>query len=96
LYKDEAETFTNIRYVKMARLSRARVLMSRKRKLLLLGIVAVLVGVHAALFAAGGSWCTVGLVLVGVDIVSGLFVAGAVREFKKLDAEPIRSKTDSS
>jgi Na+-transporting NADH:ubiquinone oxidoreductase subunit NqrB len=60
--------------------------MSRKRKLLLWVMVAVLVGAHVALFTAGGSWRTLGLVLVGVDIVSGLFVVGALREFKKLDA----------
>jgi hypothetical protein len=57
-------------------------------------VVAVLLGLHAALFAAGGSWRTMGLVLVGVDIVSGLFVLGAVREFKKLDAQT-NSKSDS-
>ncbi len=59
--------------------------MSRKRKFLLLTIVVVLAGVHGVLFAAGGSWRILGLVLVGVDVVSGLFILGAVREFKKLD-----------
>jgi len=40
---------------------------------------------NVALFAAGGQWRTVGLILIAVDIVGSLFVVGAVREFKKLD-----------
>ena len=59
--------------------------MSRKRKVLLIIVLAVAIGVHIALFVAGGQWRTVGIVLVAVDVVGSLFVVGAIREFKKLD-----------
>lgn len=59
--------------------------MSRKRKVLLIIVLAVAIGVHIALFAAGGQWRTVGIILVAVDVVGSLFVVGAIREFKKLD-----------
>jgi len=61
--------------------------MTRKRTgvLIVVVVVVVLIAAHVALFAAGGSWRTMGLVLVAVDAISALFVAGAIREFRKLD-----------
>jgi len=59
--------------------------MTRKRTGVLIVVVVVLIAAHVALFAAGGNWRTVGLVLVAVDAISGLFVLGAIREFRKLD-----------
>jgi hypothetical protein len=42
-------------------------------------------GPHVALFAAGGSWRTLGKALIVVDVISVWFVVSAVREFRKLD-----------
>ena len=58
--------------------------MTRKRTGVLI-VVVVLIAAHVALFAAGGNWRTMGLVLVAVDAISALFVVGAIREFRKLD-----------
>ncbi len=59
--------------------------MRGKRKLLLIVVLAAVIAVHLALFAAGGSWRTVGMVLVAVDVFSGLFILGGMRELRKLD-----------
>ena len=59
--------------------------MSAKRKAVLAAILAIILGVHIALFAAGGQWRSVGKVLVVVDIVSGWFVFAAIRETRKLE-----------
>jgi len=56
-----------------------------KRKGFLIAILAVAAAAHVALFASGGNWRTMGLVLIGVDAISLLFVVGAIREFRKLD-----------
>jgi hypothetical protein len=37
------------------------------------------------LFTMGGNWRTLGLILVVVDVISALFIVGAIREFRKLD-----------
>jgi len=58
---------------------------NRPRKILLTIVLVIVMAAHVALFAAGGQWRTVGLILIAVDIVGSLFVVGAVREFKKLD-----------
>jgi hypothetical protein len=63
------------------------IMMSGRKKALLAVIVVLLIGVHAGLFAAGGTWRTMGLALVGVDLFSAWFVFGAVREMKKLDQQ---------
>ena len=57
----------------------------RKRALVLV-LAAILAG-HVALFAAGGSWRRLGMILVGVDVVSAALVARALRQFRKLDRE---------
>jgi len=62
-------------------------IMSARKKALLAVIVALLIGVHVALFAAGGTWRTMGLALIGVDVFSAWFVFGAVHEMKKLDEQ---------
>jgi len=59
--------------------------MGRKRKAVLIVVLVVAVAAHVALFASGGNWRTMGLVLIGVDAISVLFVVGAIREFRKLD-----------
>ncbi len=59
--------------------------MSRRRKVALIVVLAVVIALHVALFTAGGDWRTMGLVLVAVDVVSIFFVLGAIREFRKLD-----------
>ena len=59
--------------------------MNRPRKILLTIVLVIVIAAHVALFAAGGQWRTVGLVLIAVDIVGSLFVIGALREFRKLD-----------
>ncbi len=59
--------------------------MSYRRKLILTVIVLLIVALHVALFAAGGSWRTLGKVLVAVDIFSGWFVFAAIRESHKLE-----------
>lgn len=59
--------------------------MARKRKVLLAVVLVIAVAGHVALFASGGSWRTMGLILVAVDVISGLFVVGAIQEFRKLD-----------
>ncbi len=61
--------------------------MSTRRKVVLVIIIAILLGVHVALFAAGGTWRTLGLALVTVDVVAGWFAFAAVREMRKLDKE---------
>jgi len=48
-------------------------------------VLVVLIAAHVALLAAGGTWRTMGLILVAVDSISALFVVGAIREFRKLD-----------
>ena len=65
--------------------------MTRKRKALLIIVLALAIAPHTALFAAGGYWHTMGMILIAVDVVSVLFVLGAIREFRKLD-----EKKDSS
>jgi hypothetical protein len=59
--------------------------MAKKRKLLLIVVLVVAMAAQAALFAAGGNWRTLGFVLVAVDVISALFIVGAIREFRKLD-----------
>jgi len=59
--------------------------MARKRKVLLIVVLAIAIAGHVVLFASGGSWRTMGLILVAVDVISVLFVVGAIQEFKKLD-----------
>jgi hypothetical protein len=61
--------------------------MTTRKKVLLTVILVVLVGIHVALFAAGGTWRTMGLALIGVDLFSAWFVFGMVREMKKLDRQ---------
>ena len=61
--------------------------MNKKRKILLIVILAIVVAGHALLFAAGGSWRTAGIVLVIVDVITGLMVIGAVQEFKKTEEQ---------
>ena len=64
--------------------------MTTQKKLLLGIILMVLVGIHFALFAAGSTWRTMGLALIGVDLFSIWFVFGMVREMKKLDRQKER------
>ncbi|MGC2324812.1 MAG: hypothetical protein WA463_19410 [Terriglobales bacterium] len=59
--------------------------MAKKRKLLLIVVLVIAMAAHVALFAAGGNWRTLGFVLVAVDVISALFIVGAIREFRKLD-----------
>ena len=59
--------------------------MTKKRKMALLIVLAIVVAGHVALFMAGGSYKTLAEVLLVVDVVSAFFIVGAVREFKKLD-----------
>jgi uncharacterized membrane protein len=59
--------------------------MSSGRKIVLGAIAAILLAAHVALFAAGGSWRTMGKALLIVDVISIWFVIGAMREFRKLD-----------
>ncbi len=59
--------------------------MTRPRKALLVVTVAVVIAAHVGLFTAGGKWRRAGVMIIVVDVVSGLFVAGAIREFRKLD-----------
>lgn len=59
--------------------------MSQKKKLILVLIVGLLVAFHAGLFAAGGKWRKMSLVLLVVDAVSALFIIGAVKEARKLE-----------
>jgi len=65
--------------------------MNRKRKALLIIVLAVAIAAHIALFVVGRNWRTLGMTLFAVDVVSVLFVLGAIREFRKLD-----EKKDSS
>jgi hypothetical protein len=62
-------------------------IMSGRKKALLAVIVVLLIGIHVALFAAGGTWRTMGLALIGVDLFSAWFVFGVVREMKRLDQQ---------
>lgn len=59
--------------------------LSTKRKVVLAFVLVVVVAAHVWLFAAGGSYRTAGMILVGVDVVSGLFIMGAIKEFRKLE-----------
>ncbi len=59
--------------------------MSKKKKILLTIILAVVIAGHLGLFAAGGSWRTAGIVLVVVDVITGFMLVGAVQEFKKAE-----------
>ena len=59
--------------------------MSIGRKVLLGIILTIILAAHVALFAAGGSWRTMGKVLIVVDVISVWFVVGAVHEVRKLD-----------
>ena len=59
--------------------------MTRKRKALLIIVLALAIATHTALFAASGYWRTMGMILIAVDVVSVLFVLGAIREFRRLD-----------
>ena len=59
--------------------------MKTRKKVALAVVLVVVVAIHVWLFAAGGSYRTAGMILVGVDVVSGLFIVGAMREFRKLD-----------
>ncbi len=59
--------------------------MKRKRKALLIIVLAAAIAAHVALFAVGGNWRTMGMILIAVDVVAALFVLGAIREFRKLD-----------
>jgi hypothetical protein len=61
--------------------------MNGRKKALLSIVLVVLVGVHVALFAAGGTWRTMGLALIGIDVFSAWFVFAAVREMKKIDRQ---------
>ncbi len=60
---------------------------SPRRKLVLLVILLVFVAVHVALFAEGGTWKTLGLVLLALDAFSGWFLFAAIRESRKLDQQ---------
>jgi len=63
--------------------------MNGRKKALLSIVLVVLVGVHVALFAAGGTWRTMGLALIGIGVFSAWFVFAAVREMKKLDRQDV-------
>lgn len=60
-------------------------IMTRRRKTLLIIVLAVVIAAHIALFVVGGNWRTLGMILIAVDVVSVLFVLGAIREFRRLD-----------
>jgi len=59
--------------------------MNQKKKLILVLIIGILVALHVGLFAAGGKWRKMSLVLLVVDAVSALLVIGAVKEARKLE-----------
>ena len=59
--------------------------MGKKRKVLLTVVLAIVIAAHILLFTMGGNWRTLGLILVVVDVISALFIVGAIREFRKLD-----------
>ena len=59
--------------------------MTKKRKIGLFIVLAIVIAGHVALFMAGGTYKTLAEVLLVVDVVSAFFIVGAVREFKKLD-----------
>jgi hypothetical protein len=59
--------------------------LTKKRKLALLVLLALIIAVHLALFSAGGSYRILAEVLLVIDVVSGFFIVAAVREFRKLD-----------
>jgi membrane protein YdbS with pleckstrin-like domain len=61
--------------------------MTKKRKLLLIVVLVIAIAAHIALLAGGSNWRTVGFVLVAVDVISALFIVGAIREFRKLDVK---------
>ena len=61
--------------------------MHRNRKVMLVIVLAIIIAIHVALFAAGGHWRSMGKVLVGVDIFSGWFIVGAIREVRKLERQ---------
>ncbi len=60
--------------------------MTTKKKIALLAISVLILLGHAALFIAGGTWRTAGIALLVVDVFVGLFVLGAVKETRKLEA----------
>ena len=59
--------------------------MNRRRKAILFFILAILIGIHGGLFAAGGQWRTAGKILIVVDVLSGWFVFAGIRETRKLE-----------
>ena len=61
--------------------------MTKKRKIALVIILAVVLAGHVALFAAGGTWRTAGIALLVVDVVSGWFILGGLHEFRKAAEE---------
>lgn len=55
-------------------------------KKIVLGIIgSVVIALHIALFLAGGGWRTAGIALLVVDVFTGMFLFGAIKEVKKLD-----------
>lgn len=59
--------------------------MTKNRTALLIAVLVAAIAAHIALFAAGGSWRTLGFIFVAVDVFSALFVVAAIRQFRKLD-----------
>ena len=64
--------------------------MTTRRRFVVEVILTIAIAGHIALFAAGGSLRRMGIALVIVDVVSGLFVIGAVRGMRKLGNESQR------
>ena len=59
---------------------------SLAKKAVLIVAGSVFLVLHIALFLAGGEWRTAGVALLVVDVVTGMFLFGAIKEAKKLDA----------
>ncbi len=73
--------------------------MTGKRKIVLLVVLGIVAAGHIALFRAAGVYRRLAEVLIIVDVLSLWFVAGAVREFKKLDDKknpPFRTSMESA